>query len=26
LDLKDVTSNAPDTLEEYVMVPTIIKG
>lgn len=26
LDLKDVTSNAPDTSEEYVVVPAIIKG
>ena len=26
LDLKDVISNAPDSLEEYVVVPPIIKG
>lgn len=26
LDIKDVTSNAPDTSEEYVVVPAIIKG
>ena len=26
LDLKDVISNAPDSLEEYVVVPAIIKG
>ena len=26
LSLQDVTKNAPDTLEEYIVVPTIIKG
>lgn len=26
LSLNDVTNNAPDTLEEYVVVPAIIKG
>ena len=26
LDFKDVISNAPDSLEEYVVVPPIIKG
>ncbi|NME83155.1 Asp-tRNA(Asn)/Glu-tRNA(Gln) amidotransferase subunit GatC [Clostridium sp. SM-530-WT-3G] len=26
LKLEDVTKNAPDTLEEYIVVPAIIKG